>query len=59
MYELCDLDVKAAPFARRHLLKLTATAAARLVLAPHWPPHRPAVHPRHAREPLGYFDGEE
>jgi hypothetical protein len=37
MYELCDLDVKAAPFARRHLLKLTATAAARLVLAPHWP----------------------
>src|SRR6516162_30759 len=27
MCELCDLDViKAAPFARRHLLKLTATA---------------------------------
>ena len=37
MCELCDLDVKAAPFARRYLLELTATAAAGLALAPHWP----------------------
>jgi hypothetical protein len=28
MCELCDLDVKAAAFARCHLLKLTTTAVA-------------------------------